>query len=52
MNTVKITEEKFINLAMSAVKDESVESSSMTFLRSSEGLLIQSASGEYFLIER
>lgn len=51
MNAVQITEEKFINLAISAVKDESVESSSMNFLKSLEGLLIQNASGEYFLIK-
>lgn len=50
MKALKITEEQFISLALTADKDESVETSSLVFLKSKEGLLIQNSDGEYFLV--
>lgn len=52
MTVVQLTEEQFIVLAETAVRDDSVNSTSMTVLQSTHGTIIQSASGEYLLISK
>ncbi|WP_171264013.1 hypothetical protein [Acinetobacter sp. ANC 3903] len=50
MTVTQLTEEQFITLANTAVKDDSINSTSMTVLKSTQGTIIQSASGEYLLV--
>lgn len=50
MTVTQLTEDQFTTLAETAVKDNSINLTSMTVLSSQEGTLIQSASGEYLLI--
>lgn len=52
MKVVQLTEEQFITLAEAAIKDDSINSTSMSVLQSTEGTIIQSASGEYLLISK
>jgi len=50
MTVTQLTEEQFTTLAEAAVKDNSINSTSMTILNSTQGTIIQSASGEYLLV--
>ncbi|WP_153228199.1 MULTISPECIES: hypothetical protein [unclassified Acinetobacter] len=50
MTVTQLTEEQFTTLAEAAVKDNSINSTSMTVLNSTQGTIIQSVSGEYLLI--
>lgn len=52
MKVMQLTEDQFITLAETAVKDESINSTSMTVLKSMQGTIIQSANGEYLLISK
>lgn len=50
MTVTQLTEDQFTTLAEAAIRDDSINSTSVTVLNSQEGTLIQSASGEYLLV--
>ncbi|WDE15141.1 hypothetical protein KMZ14_10280 [Acinetobacter schindleri] len=50
MTVMELTEEQFTTLAEVAVKVNSINSTSMTVLKSTMGIIIQSVSGEYLLV--
>lgn len=51
MNIQQLTEEQFFELAVNAERLCSFNSTSMAFFKSTDGLLIQNVSGDYFLIQ-
>lgn len=52
MTVIKLTEDQFTTLVETALKDDSINLTSLTVLDSQEGTLIQSASGEYLLVRK
>lgn len=52
MNIKQITQEQFIDLADNAEVDTSINAPSMSILKLTDGIIIQSASGEYLLITK